>query len=95
MVTVGSAEAAAELLTSTTFDAILTDHDMGGKDGVWLLRQARSLQPNARRVLMSGRSVPGVSELIADGLVHCFVPKPADEMQLVMAMRVGPQAKGD
>lgn len=89
-----SAESAAEALASTTFDAILTDHDMGGHDGVWLLRLAQAAQPSARRVLTSGRDIPGIDDLIADGLVHSFLAKPVDETELVEAVYTRSKRRG-
>ena len=50
----GSAEEAITLLDRTRFDVVLTDFNMGTKNGVDVLCHALKHQPHARRALMSG-----------------------------------------
>lgn len=69
-----SAEQALVALREEDFDLILTDLQLGGRDGLWLLGEARRIRPAARRVLMSASDVDA-DELTASGVAHAFVPK--------------------
>lgn len=82
----GSAGEAITVLESTTVDTILTDFNMPGQDGLWLLEQVRSMQPDVRRVLMSGQEIPSAPELIEAGVLHAFVTKPAPREALIAAL---------
>lgn len=48
------AEAALAALAGAPFDAVLTDFQMPGRSGLWLLAQVRAAYPTVRRLLMSG-----------------------------------------
>lgn len=52
--TAESAEKAIELLEAGPYALILTDFNMGGKDGVFLLATARERWPDTLRTLMTG-----------------------------------------
>lgn len=86
VVATGSAEAALALLESAEFDALVTDHDMPGRNGVWLLGEARERRPRVRRVLMSGRVVEKLESYLESGLAQSFVEKPADASTLIAAL---------
>ena len=85
--TASNAYDASVLLSKYRFEAILTDFDMPGEDGLRLLRRVRRTHPLIRRVLFSGSSPEELSESILSGLVHAFVPKPAGREELVAALR--------
>lgn len=69
-----SAEQALVALRQEDFDLIVTDLQLGARDGLWLLGEARRIRPAARRVLMSASDVDA-GALAASGLAHAFVPK--------------------
>ena len=79
----GDAETAAELLERRAYDAVLTDFNLPGRDGLWLLERTKERRPAARRVLISGRS-----EKEFDGVqvVERFVRKPATTQELLAAL---------
>ena len=70
------AEQALSRLRSRSFRILVTDLDLPGQDGEWLLRRSRELRPATRRILTTGRRDVDVPALLASGLVHAFVPKP-------------------
>lgn len=84
--TAESAEAAARLLENRRFDAVLTDYEMPGRDGLWLLGVVRSRWPGTRRVLISGSDPGSVSEYIREGLVECFLTKPASRSAMLASL---------
>ena len=59
---------------------LVTDNDLPGLSGVWLLEQVRLLSPETRRVLMSGNQT--ASRFGDDGLVERFLSKPLDVSKL-------------
>lgn len=73
--TCASAETALASLEQLGFDALVTDYDMPGHDGAWLLREAAWRSPGTRRVLASGGVVPGLEDLLARGTAEAFVTK--------------------
>ena len=80
---------AAYMLRCRRYDAILTDFDMPGRNGLWVLNAARTLNPDARRVLFSGSGPSDLSAHLDSKLVHSFVPKPAGRGELISALRPG------
>ena len=77
VVCAGNAEAALALLgQSRDFDVVISDYEMVDRDGIWLLAQVSRLQPQARRVLMSGRPPATILGHCAASVVECFLPKP-------------------
>jgi CheY-like chemotaxis protein len=82
----GSAEEALEVLTSTAVDIVLTDFNMPGHDGLWLLEQVRSRRTDVRRVLMSGQDIHNAPELIDASVLHAFITKPATREALLTAL---------
>ena len=71
------AVAAASLLATARYDAVITDYDMPGYDGVWLLEQVARMYPRAQRVLISGSGGELFAPYVRSGLIHRFVEKPA------------------
>src|SRR3989442_2657563 len=74
--TASSAEEAARLAGAAEFAAVLTDYDLPGQNGVWLLVQLAT-RPGLRKVLTSGRDIPGIEALNSAGVGGPFVKKPA------------------
>ncbi len=83
---VASAERAVERLAHDAFDVVLTDHDMPGMKGIWLLEQVQARHPRIRRILMSGRSPPGLDEHVTSGLIQAFLAKPIETDDLLAAV---------
>jgi DNA-binding NarL/FixJ family response regulator len=83
--TASSAEEAARLAAGCQFAAVLTDFDLPGRNGAWLLVQLAT-KPGLRKVLTSGRDIPGLEVLISVGVVDEFVKKPATPEELFRAL---------
>lgn len=80
--TASNAFDAIRILREKRYDALLTDYEMPGENGLWLLEQARRYQPAIRRVLFSGNGPSDLSDHLHSGLVHCFVAKPPERQTL-------------
>ncbi len=72
----GSADKALELLEAGSFDAVISDYQMPGHSGIWLLQQVRSRYPTMLRILISGGVVPDLGKHRLTGLVQHFLAKP-------------------
>jgi HD-like signal output (HDOD) protein/ActR/RegA family two-component response regulator len=68
-------ETALALLRQETFDVVASDMQMPGINGIEVLTEARKLQPQTSRIIISGASDQAVA---ADALncTHLFIPKP-------------------
>jgi DNA-binding NtrC family response regulator len=84
--TAGSAEQAVVLLRVNRYNAILSDFDMPGKNGVWLLSEVKRSNPKTRRVLISGTYPHGYSSHMESGVVECFLPKPANRPTILASL---------
>lgn len=70
-------EEAAALLGQETFDCLVTDWDMPGKNGLELARAAKVLNPLMPVILASGSLDPGTMERYTrEGLIDGYLPKP-------------------
>ncbi len=79
--TASSASEAIQILGKKAFDAVLTDYEMPGENGIWLLTEIKRNSPETRRVLFSG-SQPMDLHIHLGGVVDCFVPKPTSRERL-------------
>lgn len=77
-----AASQARTLLAQHPFDVVLSDYDLGTETAEALLDHVRQTYPHLRRVLCSGATVFTVDRLLASGLVHAAVAKPAGAAQL-------------
>jgi len=77
------ATAAASLLAAQEYGAVITDYEMPGYNGVWLLEQVRRLYPRTLRILVSGGSPSLFMPHVRSGLIQRFVPTPASAESLV------------
>ena len=84
--TARSAAEAARILKVRSFDAILTDYEMPGQNGISLLVDVMRNHPHSRRVLFSGTAPEDLSAHIHAGVVHCFVPKPTSRTELLASL---------
>jgi YesN/AraC family two-component response regulator len=81
------AVAAASLLAAGRYDAVITDYDMPGYDGVWLLEQVRRMYPRTQRVLISGSGGELFAPHVRSGLIHNFVAKPATAEAILASLQ--------
>lgn len=65
-----------ERMISGDLTALLTDYDMPGKDGVWLLEQVRERHPGVFRAMISGRPPADLERHMESGLIQDFTMKP-------------------
>ena len=86
--TAESAEEALELLQREPHDVVLTDYEMPGQNGVWLLEQVRQLHPAVRRLLTSGAGIEP-DNYLRSGLVEKFLEKPADVSSILESLKGG------
>ena len=84
--TAKNAKEASDILKSRTFDTILTDYDMPGQNGIWLLLEAMRSHPNARRVLFSGSMPTNLMDYLDTGVVQCFISKPTSRSELIASL---------
>jgi CheY-like chemotaxis protein len=86
--TVESAHSGAEALSILErFDphVVITDYRMPGMNGAEVLRQVRSLRPQARRFLISGYTEVAGGMMLE--IAHGLIPKPWDHDALIELMR--------
>lgn len=83
----GSAADAVALLERRPFDAVVSDYQMPGRDGLSLLEEVAERWPHVRRVLHSG-ATPNVEWKAALELkhVHEVLPKPASYDVMIRAV---------
>lgn len=85
--TAASAEEALTLLEQQSFDGVLSDFDMPGHNGLWLLSEVARRWPNTRRVLQSADPPAAAAAAKASGLLHDLLQKPAPIDEVRAAFR--------
>lgn len=84
----GSAEAAAKILKQYKINIVISDVKMGEKDGLWLLKEIREMDPMIKVILLSGiDSAKNVREAFRTGAVD-FLFKPVDTDALKKLMKI-------
>jgi DNA-binding NtrC family response regulator len=86
LVTASTAAEAAGCLDHGVFDVVITDFDMPGHNGAWLLYRVAERQPGALRVLMSGDEPRDLAAHVATGLVQKWLPKPFAHGELLACL---------
>jgi DNA-binding NtrC family response regulator len=81
---VESTEGAVRLLEHESYDVVVTDLQMPGRDGAWLLEHLASAHPSSWRLVHS--SYVGSMDQSSRQLAHGFVRKPAHIEELVFAL---------
>lgn len=84
-----SAEQAVRLIRITAFDAVISDLQMPGHDGLWLLGAVRDHLPGAMRILVSGCRSSDLPTHLESGLIHHFLAKPFQPRELVSLLVAG------
>ena len=88
VVTAESPLMAMDLLVDDSFDLIISDMRMPEMDGAQFLEQARSLQPDAIRILLTGQAdIKSTVEAINRGAIYRFIGKPWDDQLFVFEVR--------
>lgn len=88
VVTESSPLRALDLLLEDSFDLIISDMRMPEMDGARFLEQARSLQPDAIRILLTGQAdLVSTADAINRGGLYRFINKPWDDQQFVFEVR--------
>ena len=84
---------ARELLATHRVDVVLSDYKMGAVSGLDVLSAAAELQPDARRLIISGygEEIPP-EPLAAMDLFHPPLRKPADVEELKALLRAAVEA---
>lgn len=83
---VPGAEKALEALENNTYELLLIDVKMPGRDGMYLMRKVKAQWPQVPIVVMSGYPTP---ETIADGFklgAELFIAKPFTPDELLEAV---------
>jgi len=83
---VPGAEKALEALENNTYELLLIDVKMPGRDGMYLMRKVKAKWPQVPIVVMSGYPTP---ETIADGFklgAELFIAKPFTPDELLEAV---------
>lgn len=82
----GTAEEALELLRKQKVDLIVTDKNLPGLSGLALAQQARTIDPQARILLMTGYPSLGTTQEALELGVMDYLLKPFDDIRQVRAL---------
>jgi CheY-like chemotaxis protein len=81
-----SADEALAMLETQTFDAVLSDFHMPGRDGLSLLEEVSRRWPDTKRILHSGSMPVRAKAAVARGEVHVLLDKPVARDVLMAAV---------
>jgi DNA-binding NtrC family response regulator len=84
--TARSATEAVSVIKRHSIDVVLTDYEMPGENGIWLLEEVKRLSPGTHRVLFSGLGPDTLPEHLTSGLVVRFITKPSSRAALFSAL---------
>jgi DNA-binding NtrC family response regulator len=93
--TAAGADEAMDLLSGRSFDAVLSDFDMPGRDGLWLLSEIRRRYPRVARLMMSGGDPTRIEADSAPGVIQTFIRKPARRELLLDSLANAVPRRGD
>src|SRR5262245_1534020 len=84
---VGSAEEATRVFASGSYDVVVTDLKMGGKDGIALLRELKQSAPELIVVMLTAHgTIPVAVEAMKAGASD-FLTKPFDRDEILYTVR--------
>src|ERR1051325_7099877 len=83
VIDVGNGEAALDVLQNKSVDLLLTDVSMPGMDGLELIERAREIQPQMRRVVMTGLKTDNTVIGAFRSKACDFLSKPFDLSELL------------
>jgi len=94
VMTAGNGESALGLIKQNHFDIIFLDLSMPKKDGVEVLRDIGTIDPNSTVVIISGRSEEQLPDEISEGGAYKIIKKPfsVDQIQEAVASVLGAEA---
>lgn len=79
---------ALALLGEQNFDAVVSDFNMPGPNGLEVLAEVRERQPQTLRVLLTGNADVGLAvQALNEGAIHRFLLKPWDHFDLRNILR--------
>ncbi|MBL8921907.1 MAG: response regulator [Myxococcaceae bacterium] len=76
VVLVDTAEEGLTRLKAEPFDLLVTDKNLPGLDGLEVLKQARTVRPSLRALLITGFPTPETQTAAHELGVHAYVTKP-------------------
>ena len=71
-----SSDEALYMIGRNGYSVVVTDCDMPGRNGLWLLEKTRDAAPDTIRVLVSAGEPERFASHLLSGLVHIFLSKP-------------------
>jgi YesN/AraC family two-component response regulator len=90
----GSGEAGLEVLQAQSVDLIISDYRMPGLTGIEFFRQARQIQPEAIRIILSGfAEINTLTEAINEGNIYKFIFKPWNDEDLKTTIKLALEQK--
>ncbi|HEY2427778.1 MAG TPA: EAL domain-containing protein [Acidimicrobiales bacterium] len=84
--TASGPDEAMELLAAQSFDLVLTDIDMPGRSGLWLVERVMSEHPDTAAVMVTGMDDPRVAAQALDLGAYGYVIKPFEANELVITV---------
>ncbi len=82
-VATSSRQALEKIRTQSPYDAVVSDWDMPGMDGLEFLRRCREQAPSMIRIMLSGGSHDEeIDRAIGEDLLFRFIPKPCTPHQI-------------
>lgn len=90
-----SAEMAIEMFTRSSFDLVLTDQRMGGRQqGTYLIAWLAEHFPDTVRLMLTGHADVEVMKVaINQGKVYRFLTKPCHDVEIALAILDGLESK--
>lgn len=85
-----SADEALGLLSTRTFDTVLSDFNMPGADGLALLTEVAQRWPHLKRVLHTALATDAARDALRSGVVDELLDKPASRDVLIAAVSTPP-----
>lgn len=96
VLTARSADEAAAAIKSHPIGVIVSDERMPGTSGTELLSWVAEFYPEIVRIVLTGHTTPETTmRAVNEGRVFRFFSKPADRLELTLAIREGLQLHAD